>query len=72
TSSTLTSLLQTPVQSRSLSNDSNDLFQRKIKKFKSSHKKSDQTDKLTQLLSSPTTPLSPIANNIGRTSTNIS
>ncbi|CAF3672408.1 unnamed protein product [Rotaria socialis] len=72
TSSTLTSLLQTPVQSRSLSNDSNDLFQRKIKKFKSSHKKSNQTDKLTQLLSSPTTPLSPIANNIGRTSTNIS
>ncbi|CAF5131210.1 unnamed protein product, partial [Rotaria magnacalcarata] len=49
-----------------------DPLQRKIKKFKSSHKKSNQTDKLTQLLSSPTTPSSPVANNIGRTSTNIS
>ncbi|CAF1028851.1 unnamed protein product [Rotaria magnacalcarata] len=72
TSSTLAGLLQTPIQSRSLSNDSYDPLQRKIKKFKSSHKKSNQTDKLTQLLSSPTTPSSPVANNIGRTSTNIS
>jgi len=52
---TLTSLLQTPVQSRSLSIDPNDSLQQKIKRFKSSHKKSNSTDKLTQLLSSPTT-----------------
>jgi hypothetical protein len=57
--STLASLLQTPIQSRSLSFDSNDPFQQKIKRFKGSHKKTNHTDKLTQLLSSPTTTLSP-------------
>jgi hypothetical protein len=39
--STLTSLLQTPIHSRSLSNDLNDPFQQKIKRFKSSHKKTN-------------------------------
>jgi hypothetical protein len=39
--STLASLLQTPIQSRSLSNDPNDPLQQKIKRFKSSHKKSN-------------------------------
>jgi hypothetical protein len=71
--STLASLLQKPIQSRSLSVDPNDPLQQKVKRFKSSHKKTNhvsfdqarlgslirwmfQTDKLTQLLSSPTTP----------------
>lgn len=71
---TLASLLQKPIQSRSLSVDPNDPLQQKIKRFKSSHKKINhvgfdhrcersqqstcllQTDKLTQLLSSPTAP----------------
>jgi hypothetical protein len=39
--STLASLLQTPIQSRSLSNDPNDPFQQKIKRFKASHKKTN-------------------------------
>jgi hypothetical protein len=39
--SALASLLQTPLQSRSLSIDLNDPFQQKIKKFKSSHKKTN-------------------------------
>jgi hypothetical protein len=39
--STLTSLLQTPIQSRSLLTDLNDQFQQKIKRFKSSHKKTN-------------------------------
>ncbi|CAF3404982.1 unnamed protein product [Rotaria sp. Silwood1] len=69
---TLASLLQTPIQSQSLSTDSNDPFQRKIKKLKTSHRKINHTDKLTQLLSSPTTPSSPIVHNMGLTSTSIS
>ncbi|CAF2410941.1 unnamed protein product [Rotaria sp. Silwood2] len=69
TTSTLTSLLQTPIQSQSLSTDPNDPFQRKIKKFKGSHRKINHTDKLTQLLSSPTTPSSSAVHNMGLTST---
>ncbi|CAF4110938.1 unnamed protein product [Rotaria socialis] len=78
-SSTLASLLQTPIQSRSLSNDSNDSLQPKLKRFKASDssmnnnnnlsskkllKKLNNTDKLTQLLSSPTTPSSPTVHNL--------
>ncbi|CAF4107506.1 unnamed protein product [Rotaria magnacalcarata] len=83
-SSTLASLLQTPIQSRSLSNDSNDSLQPKFKRFKASDssinnnnnntnnslsskkllKKLNHTDKLTQLLSSPTTLPSPIVHNL--------
>ncbi|CAF2264926.1 unnamed protein product [Rotaria magnacalcarata] len=83
-SSTLASLLQTPIQSRSLSNDSNDSLQPKLKRFKASDssinnnnnntnnslsskkllKKLNHTDKLTQLLSSPTTLPSPIVHNL--------
>jgi len=37
--STLASLLQTPLQSRSLLTDLNDPFQQKIKRFKTSHRK---------------------------------
>ncbi|UJR21156.1 hypothetical protein I4U23_024255 [Adineta vaga] len=48
-------LSTTPIQSRSLSIDPNDSLQQKIKRFKTSHKKTNHTDKLTQLLSSPTT-----------------
>lgn len=40
-SSTLASLLQSPLQSRSLSTDPNDPFQQKIKRFKASHKKTN-------------------------------
>jgi len=39
--STLASLLQTPLQSRSLLNDLNDPFQQKTKRFKASHKKTN-------------------------------
>jgi hypothetical protein len=39
--STLASLLQTPLQSRSLLTDLNDPFQQKIKRFKTSHKKTN-------------------------------
>jgi len=39
--STLASLLQTPIQSRSLSTDPNDPFQQKIKRFKASHRKTN-------------------------------
>ncbi|CAF2341083.1 unnamed protein product [Rotaria sp. Silwood2] len=80
-SSTLASLLQTPIQSqqiRSLSNDSNDCLQPKLKRFKASDssvnnntisskklfRKLNHTDKLTQLLSSPTTSSSPIVHNL--------
>ncbi|CAF1319473.1 unnamed protein product [Rotaria sordida] len=81
-SSTLASLLQTPIQSqqiRTLSNDSNDILQPKLKRFKASDssmnnnnissskklfRKLNHTDKLTQLLSSPTTPSSPIVHNL--------
>ncbi|CAF1407164.1 unnamed protein product [Adineta ricciae] len=49
----LASLLQSPIQSRSLSIDPNDSLQQKIKRFKTSHKKTNHTDKLTQLLSTP-------------------
>jgi hypothetical protein len=80
-SSTLASLLQTPIQSqhsRSLSNDSNDPLQPKLKRFKGSdssmnsnissskklYRKLDHNDRLKQLLSSPTTPLSPIVHNL--------
>ncbi|CAF1140966.1 unnamed protein product [Adineta steineri] len=66
--STLASLLQTPIQSRSLSIDPNDPLQQKIKRFKASHKKTNHTDKLTQLLSSPTTPN---VHNMGLQSTSI-
>ncbi len=38
---TLASLLQTPLQSRSLLNDLNDPFQQKTKRFKASHKKTN-------------------------------
>ncbi|CAF3659308.1 unnamed protein product [Adineta steineri] len=91
TTSALTSLLQTPIQSqqsRSLSYDSNDPSQPKIKRFKGSdssvnnnnnnssskklYRKLNHTDKLTQLLSSPTTPSSPTVHNLTLTpSTNI-
>ncbi|UJR28328.1 hypothetical protein I4U23_009570 [Adineta vaga] len=91
-SSTLASLLQTPIQSqqtRSLSNDTNESLQPKLKRFKGSldsstnnnnnlssskkfHRKLIHPDKLTQLLSSPTTPSSPIVHNLALTpSTNI-
>lgn len=43
---TLASLLQTPIQSRSLSIDPHDSLQQKIKRFKSSHKKSNQVKRL--------------------------
>ncbi|CAF0922089.1 unnamed protein product [Rotaria sordida] len=72
TTSTLANLLQTSIKSRSLSMDPNDPFQRKIKKLKTSHRKMNHTDKLTQLLSSPTIPSSPIVYNMGLTSTSIS
>jgi hypothetical protein len=39
--STLASLLQTPIQPRSLSFDPNDPFQQKIKRFKASHRKTN-------------------------------
>ncbi len=39
--STLASLLQTPIQARSLAFDPNDPFQQKIKRFKASHKKNN-------------------------------
>ncbi|CAF0927794.1 unnamed protein product [Rotaria sp. Silwood1] len=79
-SSTLASLLQTPIQSqqiRTLSNDSNECLQPKLKRFKASDssinnttsskkffRKLNHTDKLTQLLSSPTTPTTPIVHNL--------
>lgn len=47
---TLTSLLQTPIQSRSLSTDPNDPLQQKVKRFKSSHKKSNSVRILNSLL----------------------
>lgn len=95
-SSTLASLLQAPIQqqTRSLSNDSNDSLQPKVKRFKGSNLSSKkllktvtsvnlfssiinrvfvivffsyrsfQTDKLTQLLSSPTTPSTGLVHNL--------
>ncbi len=39
--STLASLLQTPLQSRSLLTNLNDPFQQKIKRFKTSHRKTN-------------------------------
>ncbi|CAF0924708.1 unnamed protein product [Adineta ricciae] len=91
-SSTLASLLQTPIQpqqSRSLSNDPNDPLQPKLKRFKGSldssmnnnnnlssskklYRKLNHPDKLTQLLSSPTTPSTPTVHNLAlQPSTNI-
>lgn len=71
-SSTLASLLQAPIQqTRSLSNDSNDSLQPKLKRFKGSNssskkfsKTNNSTDKLTQLLSSPTTPSTGLVHNL--------
>lgn len=72
-SSTLASLLQAPIQqqTRSLSNDSDDSLQPKLKRFKGSNSSSkkllktvNSTDKLTQLLSSPTTPSTGLVHNL--------
>lgn len=46
-SSTLASLLQTPIQSRSLSNDSSDALQPKLKRFKASDSSTNNNNNLS-------------------------